>query len=428
MKKFLFLIICNLALNTIFFGQIVIDQSDMPIPGDTLRVSITNVVPAGFAQTGNDTSWNYGLLEALSQRVDTFVNVTQTPLLYQFVFTPGLVANLASPRSGSFLPGVTVTNAFTFYQKTSSSFSDVGSAYTIEGLPLPARYDNPEKLFAFPMNPNNTWASVSSFALNIPDLVYFSTRRTRSSVVDGWGSLITPFGTFQTLRVKSEILEHDSVFIDSLGFGFPFNRNITEYKWLAKGKGIPVLTISQEGSVVTATYRDIPRMSAVPLSVSLGPDTAVLIGTTITLVARINGGTPPYQVVWNTLDSGSTLTITVQDTRTYSVIVIDALQNISSDQRVVSVKYPPGISENDDMKISLYPNPSNGFVKLQLTKPSQSVTLNIFNAQGERVMRICLTKPDPDDPIFLGDLPDGIYAVLVDDGTRIYHKTVIIRK
>ncbi len=427
MKKTLCLLSIYFALVANGVGQIVIDQLDMPVAGDTLRVSQTNLVPEDFRKTAMDTTWNFAMLEALSQRIDTFVNVTQTPILYQFVFIPGLVANLASPRSSSFLPGVSVTNAFTFFQKTSSSYSDVGSAFTIQGLPFPARYDNPEKLFDFPVSPNKTWSSVSSFAVNIPNLVFFSTRRTRTNVVDGWGSLITPFGTFQTLRVKSEILEHDSVYIDSLGFGFPFNRNITEYKWLAKGKGIPVLTVSEEGSNVTAVYRDIPRMSAVPLSVSVGPDSAVLFGTTITLHAVIRGGTPPYQVVWNTLDSGQTLTITVQDTRTYTVIVIDALQNISSAQRTISVKYPPGIGEQQEVAIGLFPNPSpTGMVSFKLSGTLNPVQVKIFNGQGRLMKTTTIDNPAIENSLDLSGFPSGLYAVYITDGTRHYCERLII--
>ena len=109
------------------------------------------------------------------------------------------------------------------------------------------------------MHPGMTWSSTSAFSIAIPDLAYYLTRRTRTSQVDGWGSLITPYGTFQTLRIKSLLSLHDSVYIDSLGTGFPLNRNITEYKWLAKGYGVPILQINEEAGIAVATYRDFLR-------------------------------------------------------------------------------------------------------------------------------------------------------------------------
>jgi len=76
-------------------------------------------------------------------------------------------------------------------------------------------------------------------------------------MVDGWGNLITPYGTFQTIRIKSQWVENDSVYLDSLGLGFPIVRNVTEYKWMGKNQGEPLLQITEEGLMKTAMYRDI---------------------------------------------------------------------------------------------------------------------------------------------------------------------------
>ena len=74
--------------------------------------------------------------------------------------------------------------------------------------------------------------------------------------VDGWGTLITPYGTFSVLRQKSEVYEYDSIYIDSLGFGVPVTRNYTEYKWLAKGMKIPVLQVNDNFGGLVAKYID----------------------------------------------------------------------------------------------------------------------------------------------------------------------------
>lgn len=401
-------------------SQVIVNQSDMPVAGDTLRVSITNVVPAGYASTAMDTAWNYSILEALSQRVDTFVNVTATPVLYQFFFVLQGGANLASPRNSSPVPGLPVSQGFTFFKNSSSSYGDLGSAYTAQGIPLPAKYDNPDKLYQFPMSPGLTWSSVSAFAITVPNIAYYSTQRTRSNIVDGWGSLLTPFGTFQTLRVKSTLAIHDSVYIDSLGAGFPINRSIIEYKWIAKGKGIPVLQVTEEGSLVTATYRDIYRMSAQPLTVNLGPDTAVAKGTTLALYATVTGGTPPYQVFWNTLDTGKTITVTVQNIQTYSVLVVDALQNFGSDQKIVSIRYPPGIRENRETQLQVYPNPVHGIVRFTLNEASNEADIQVFTVHGKLVLSQNLLL---DDGVFATDfsvLSKGIYFARLLTKNRIY--------
>lgn len=426
MKKSIFFLICMGLIASPIFAQIVVNQADMPVAGDTLRVSVTNVVPSGFSKTAMDTAWNYAALEALSQRVDTFVNATATPSAYQLFFVLLGGANLASPLGSSPIPGLPVSQGFTFFKNSSASYNDLGSAYTIQGLPLPAKYDNPDKLYQFPMTPGTTWSSVSTFAITVPNLAFYSTQRVRSTLVDGWGALTTPYGTFQTLRVKSTLAIHDSVYIDSLATGFPFNRNIIEYKWLAKGKGIPLLQINEEGNLVTATYRDVYRMSAQSLNITLGPDTAVLKGTVLTLHATVTGGTPPYQIFWNTLDSGSTITVTVQDIQTYTVLVMDALQNFDSDQQIVSIKYPPGIVENNSTPFEVYPNPTNGQVHFVLPKEINSAVMQILTPQGKIIKTMQVFPSAGEITAHLTGLPDGIYFIRISTKTNVYTSKIQI--
>jgi hypothetical protein len=410
------------------FSQIIIDQSDMPAPGDTLRVSLTNVVPDGFAKTAMDTAWNYAALEALSQRLDTFVNTSSTPSVYQLFFVLQGGANLASPRSGIPIPGLPVTQGFTFFKNSTGSFSDLGSAYTIQGLPLPAKYDIPDKQYQFPMTPGLTWSSASSFEISLPDLLSYSTKRIRNSVVDGWGALTTPFGTFQTVRVKSNLNIRDSVYIDSLGSGFAFNRDITEYKWLAKGEGIPVLQVNEEAGLATATYRDIFRMSAQPLSVTLGPDTAVPQGTILALHATVTGGTSPYMILWNTLDTGNTITVTVDNVQTYSVFVMDATQNAGMAQKSVYIQYPPGVEEMMPNQLQVCPNPTHGLTVFTIPEKYGNAAIQVVTCQGKLMLTGKIELAEGDISTNLSNLPDGLYLVRIATANNIYSTKIQIIK
>ncbi len=289
------------------FSQITVDQSDMPAPGDTLRVSLTNAVPAGYAKTAMDTTWNYAALEALSQRVDTFVSATSTPYLF-FVLLTG--ANLATPRNSSPVPGLPLSQGYTFYKNSSGAYSELGSAFTVQG----------------------------------------------------WGNLTTPYGSFQTLRVRSTLAIRDSIFIDSLQTGFPINRDIIEYKWLAKRKGI-------------------------------------------------TGGTPPYQVIWNTLDTGTTISVIVQDIQTYSILVVDALQNFGMAQKMVSVIYPPGIGEPEATQLHVYPNPSVGPVRLVMPEITGKAIMQVVSSHG-KILRTQIVVPAAGIvQANLSDLPDGLFFI-----------------
>jgi hypothetical protein len=296
----------------------------------------------------------------------------------------------------------------------------------VQGAPLPAKYDVPDKYYQFPMNPGTNWSSTSNFEISIPDFAYLGIQKSRTSIVDGWGTLITPFGTFQTLRVKSMITEYDSIYIDSISMGIPLLRNITEYKWLAKDQGIPVLQINEEGNITTAIYRDSVRMNVQPLMVSLGPDTAVFAGTTITLHADVSGGTPPYQVFWNTLDTGKTLTVTIQSEKQYSVMVIDAMQNFGSAQKLVSIKYPPGINEVREETLSITPNPVNGICQVSVPVTARKMLLKIYSGQGILVRESEISPGTEKVNLDMSRLPSGFYLLKLFDNKSIYTRKLIL--
>lgn len=280
------IIACFACLMTTFYqtgsaqGQITIDQNDMPSPGDTLRVSQSINIPSGFETAGTNQVWDFSSLQPAGQRVESFISATATPSAYQFFFVIIGGANMAAPVNIPVIPGFPVSDPYAFFRKSTSAYQDLGTAFTIQGFPVPARYDLPDDLYKFPLLSGNTWDSRSAFEVPVPNLAYLSVVRERSSHADGWGILTTPYGTFQTVRVKSEVAEEDSIYVDSISNGFKITRNYTEYKWLAKGEGIPVLTVTKEGALVTAVYRDIPRQITPGISrvestaVSISPNPA----------------------------------------------------------------------------------------------------------------------------------------------------------
>jgi hypothetical protein len=244
MKKLIIIVLCVLVFGQIS-GQITISSSDMPASGDTIRSSI-GVNPGGvydFVRTGNNLIWDFSGLENMGQQVDTFLTVTQTPIIFWPFFLTS--SNLAKKISGAgFIPGLPVESAYQYFSKTSSSFTDIGTGLVFSGLPIPLKYSEPDVLYRFPMSIG--WQdTVDSFLeVSVPDLGYLMVDRNRINHVDGWGVLKSPYGEFDVLRLKSTVSEYDSIFIDSLGIGFPIQRNYIEYKWIGQGFGLPLLQVT----------------------------------------------------------------------------------------------------------------------------------------------------------------------------------------
>lgn len=199
------------------------------------------------------------------------------------------------------------------------------------------KYSQPERLYKFPLTENSTPDSTTStITVQYPDVAYFNLLRKRVNSVDGSGTLMTPFGTFNTLRVKSVIYERDSLYLDSLSLGVPVIRNIIEYQWLSPDFPVPVLTITQEGTLYNIQYIDTVR-NIIPLTLSLGQDRTICNGESVTLNATVAGGTPPYTYLWNTGETASAITVAPSETMDYSVLVIDNKGNSTSASVTITV-------------------------------------------------------------------------------------------
>ena len=252
-----------------------IDRTDMPVVGDSLRLSQAAALPAGappLTRRGPNQTWNYAALAPTAQRVERYRALSTTNIVFQLAFgLPGPnQANLASPQALALPPGTTlpVTDPVVFFRSSAADFRAVGSGVVASGLGLPVTFVSAAEqdiIYRFPLSYSSPRdSSTSAFSINLPGTVFFAQRQKRVNRPDAWGTLTTPYGTFQTVRVVTRLSAHDSLAVPGqpgTGFDTPVTR---EYKWLAKTVHVPVLkiTTTQVGpaEIVTGVeYRDIYR-------------------------------------------------------------------------------------------------------------------------------------------------------------------------
>lgn len=263
-----FILIAILLPCSLMMGQVTITSQDMPQPGDTIRTSVTLLPEAiDYRSTGENHTWNFSGMQAMIQQVDSFVSITSVPLTYQLAFNnqfiyPDHKATVSRKLTEfNMISGMEITDTYQFFREAGNEFREVGIGVTLSGIPIPILYQQIDTLYRLPLAYGDQDSSHSSFTIDIPDLGYLGVTKHRRNFADGWGTLITPFGEFQTLRVKTEYQEYDSVYIDSLGTGMPVNRQYIEYKWMTNGFSIPLLTVTEENNLATATYIDSLRTS-----------------------------------------------------------------------------------------------------------------------------------------------------------------------
>lgn len=271
MKKIALPLLFVLSLST-GYAQISIDVGDMPSAGDTYRVSNGLITPTiDPTLTGASYTWDFSTLQPVSQEVDSFVSVNSTGAIYSVVFSNISInpyrSNMAvkGPNFPT-LPQISVSDVYYFYYNSTGSFVQTGYGANINGISTPLPFSNKDKIYDFNLYFGKIDTSDSDYQINIPGLGFYGHEQRRINEVDGWGTLITPFGTFNSLRVKSVINSHDSLYLDTLGIGFGFqNAPVTEYKWLSDQSGIPRLQINTTSNfgteiITSIRYRDSLRV------------------------------------------------------------------------------------------------------------------------------------------------------------------------
>ncbi len=242
-------------------AQISINKTDMPSVNDIVRTSTgLNLDFISYQETGENYYWDFSQLTLISQSVDTFVSLTDVSPVYGFFFFGA--SNLVNAKSNRIpIPDFPIGDSYTFYNNKDNYFGIAGEGTILYGIPIPLKFDSHDVLYRFPMDYGNTGNSYAEYALGLDNYGYIRKEVTRSNTVDGWGTITTPYGTFDVLRLKSEVIAFDSIYIDSLGIGLPLYREYTEYSWLGKGHKIPLLKITSSLGGAVVTYVDSVRFN-----------------------------------------------------------------------------------------------------------------------------------------------------------------------
>ncbi|MCX7696463.1 MAG: T9SS type A sorting domain-containing protein [Bacteroidales bacterium] len=245
---YLFLGACRFMM-----AQPVITESHMPKPNQYFYISKStdNLDPSYFAP-GENLSWDFSSLISLSRDTINFYHVisSEVPLVYATVFynplNPSHKATVCK-RDDDFSmgPSVEATDVFSFFKLTSSAFIQVGTGATINGVPTAIQWTPTDTIYDLPLSYQSSGSSYSFYDINIPSIGYFSEKRWRQYEVNAYGNAVTPMGTFNTLRVRTNMQYHDSIYYEQFGFGFPIQRSETIYEWYTPDFSIPLVRIIQ---------------------------------------------------------------------------------------------------------------------------------------------------------------------------------------
>lgn len=386
------------------FGQSTYTSANYATTGDNLYLTNCSNLTLDYLSTGTNFSWNFSSLTGVSQNNLLFRNPTATGFslfTFPFIFnanntnlssTDGSSSTLTTPN---FSIGFIDTNEY--FKKTTTDLKQVASSFKVSYngilIPVTNQFTTPDVVYQFPINYGNSNSSNASYTTNIPTLYYQNKTISRSNLVDGWGTLTTPFGTFSnTLRMTTNLVENDTIAVG--GIGLPrVIRTSRELKWFDAVKKYPVLVVTQNntaGNWVTTKVQYLDNLTYFqPTALFAYSPLAPTAGATV-FFQNLSTNATTYS--WNFGDptSGSLNTSSTENAShvfntngVYQVVLTVTNPNFSNSIIIsVVVSSILGANENNfENKNIVYPNPFTN--SIHFTNSDENNKYVLLNFEGE---------------------------------------------
>jgi PKD repeat protein len=423
---------------------VVIVKKDTPKAGDTLRYTISSS-SINVNKTGRDTTWDFSKLAITNQEIAHYYAPNQSPYILNFFLnsTYGIEEKGLGNIGGGL--GITVDKPYSFYKVHDDGLFATGRGATVQNLPLGIVYSPFDTLWHFPLTfGSDTSRSQYAGAANLPTLGSLNISGKRMTVVDGWGSIITPFGQFNCIRVKSVVNETDSIALTgSLNFVVPNNR--TEYRWLAPDQPYPILEVivpvGSPGQQTSVHFRDHYRPEAYLNTANFTANKlSTQVQDTVQFIDMSFGKPTAYH--WSI--APSTFTFTGGTTANsaapkclfsaegkYTVTLKINYEGGSDDTTMVdmlNILSSSSVAEMDQSTFSIFPVPAKEKIVLRSTRAMEPASFQLGDLAGRMLATpaVSWNSAHTEAEIDTHDLQPGIYmlSVLL-NGSTVQRKVVI---
>jgi len=260
MKKLLLIIAILSLIGGNVNAQITLTQTDMAVIGQNLAFAQDSTCTTSIGKAGANQTWDLSSLK--NQKVDT-----------TYVVNPkGTTAAGAFPTSNlvekTILSAIYKQYFLVYFNLSASSLLEQGFYENPSTGPLTVQNIPPATVLTFPTtyNTSNSITSVSNIIFPYPVLPNDSEKIQQTDIytllVDGWGTVKTPTGTYDCLRQRRVDILIDSTFLHNAStkkwnFVSRSSNIDSSYIWWGNNKGASLAQITfNPGSTkpVTATY------------------------------------------------------------------------------------------------------------------------------------------------------------------------------
>jgi hypothetical protein len=233
----------------------------------------------------------------------------------------------------------------------------------------------------------------------------YESHQIRTTNVDAWGTLITPYDTFtNVVRLRSEIVHQDTLVTDSLTL--PVDLIQVEYMWFDTSYKLPIMVAN---GVVTDTVEVINVVEYIYEATCPAPVWTLdnisgdyyidqSGGVTVNFtISNSNANTYTWDFGDGVVETnGGNISHTFTTAGDYSVFVLGCMTDclplntctsqtidISVIDTLSSVDFVPG----DDLGIKLYPNPANKYFTIELPAKYTDLNYRIVDMLGRQIVQ-----------------------------------------
>ncbi len=352
--------------------------------------------------------------------------------------------------------GFSLVDLQRYQNKTQNLLLENFFGFTVDfgGFPTAAVivYNSPDTVLQFPVTYSDNWTSSIDWSIDLSatgqNIIYRS-HQHRTSNVDAWGSVTTPYDTFtNVIRVRSEIVHTDTLFTDTLDV--PVNVTQVEYMWYDTNYKLPIMIAT---GVIVDTLEIINVVEYIYEATCATPTWDAQTDTDAYYIDATGSVTVNFEILnsnaneytWDFGDGDFAVTDgSVSHTYTiagdYSVAVTGCMTNclplnscsfdiidFSVIDTLTSVEIVSGI----DRGIKLYPNPVEEAFNLYIPEAMQDQEYTVLDITGRIVLSGILHSGH--STILMDMHQNGVYTIQMIDKQGVSNqitmmKFVLLRK
>ncbi len=236
----------------------------------------------------------------------------------------------------------------------------------------------------------------------------------------------SPIGCTVSVISPSITVNTTSVSVNSgaicAGSSFTISPAGTATSYSISGGSAVVTPTASSSYTVTGTNSVTTCSNTAISSVTVNANPTVSASTSNSLICTgasvvLTASTSATSYTWNTGATTMTTSVTPTVTTTYTVNVSNAASCNASAVVIVNVNTCTGINEASANSISVYPNPTNGVVNINLTAElAKNASLEVYDALGKLVVKQILSNEL--NTINISNLENGIYVFKVLNNTN----------